>query len=130
MILPKKQDTTTPAISLGTTVTSPVNGVVGAINFRQGSLANNTTVLTTVSNISNVVAYFSVNEKELLSLLKEFKGTTQAEKIKNMPELSLILADGTVYACRRSETPVGKVPKQSFYDIFTGEEMAKSIASN
>lgn len=35
------------------------------------------------------------------------------------------LADGTVYACRRSETPVGKVPEQSFYDIFNGEEMDK-----
>ena len=30
-----------------------------------------------------------------------------------------------LYACRRSETPVGKVPEQSFYDIFTGEEMDK-----
>ena len=35
------------------------------------------------------------------------------------------LADGTVYACRRSETPVGKVPEQSFYDIFNSEEMDK-----
>lgn len=35
------------------------------------------------------------------------------------------LADGTVYACRRSETPVGKVPEESFYDIFTGKEMEK-----
>lgn len=35
------------------------------------------------------------------------------------------LADGTVYACRRSKTPVGKVPEQSFYDIFTSTEMEK-----
>lgn len=34
-----------------------------------------------------------------------------------------VLADGTVYACRRSETPVGKVPKESLYDIFFGENM-------
>lgn len=33
------------------------------------------------------------------------------------------LADGTVYACRRSDTPVGKVPEQSLYDIFVGEKM-------
>ena len=33
------------------------------------------------------------------------------------------LADGTVYACRRSETPVGIVPQESFFDIFTGERM-------
>lgn len=36
-----------------------------------------------------------------------------------------VLADGTVYACRRCESPVGKVPKDSLYDIFVGEEMDK-----
>jgi membrane fusion protein, multidrug efflux system len=97
-----------------TTVTSPVNGVVGAINFRQGSLATNTTVLTTVSNISNVVAYFSVNEKELLSLLKEFKGVTQAEKIKSMPAVKLLLSDGTEYDnAGRIETISGVVDATS-----------------
>lgn len=35
------------------------------------------------------------------------------------------LADGTVYACRRSETPVGKVPEQLIYDIFNSDEMEK-----
>mgnify|MGYP004520950481 CR=1 FL=1 len=30
------------------------------------------------------------------------------------------LSNGTVYACRRSETPIGTVPEQSFYDIFNG----------
>jgi len=96
------------------TVTSPVNGVVGAISFRQGSLATNTTVLTTVSNISNVVAYFSVNEKELLTLLKEYKGTTQAEKIKNMPPVKLLLSDGSEYeASGRIETISGMVDATS-----------------
>ncbi|HBZ65643.1 MAG TPA: efflux RND transporter periplasmic adaptor subunit [Bacteroidales bacterium] len=97
-----------------TTVTSPVNGVVGAITFRQGSLATNSTVLTTVSNISNVVAYFSVNEKELLSLLKEFKGDNQAEKIKNMPDVKLLLSDGTEYEeSGRIETISGLVDATS-----------------
>lgn len=34
-----------------------------------------------------------------------------------------VLADGTVYACRRCESPVGKVPEESLYDIFIGEKM-------
>lgn len=34
-----------------------------------------------------------------------------------------ILADGLVYACRRCESPVGKVPEQSLYDIFFGDKM-------
>lgn len=36
-----------------------------------------------------------------------------------------VLADGTVYACRRSCTPIGKVPNQSLYDIFFSKEMDK-----
>lgn len=36
-----------------------------------------------------------------------------------------ILADGTVYACRRMYSPVGKVPNQSIYDIFFSEELEK-----
>lgn len=34
-----------------------------------------------------------------------------------------VLADGTVYACRRCESPVGKVPEESLYDIFVGGKM-------
>lgn len=34
-----------------------------------------------------------------------------------------ILADGTVYACRRCKSPIGKVPDESLYDIFFGEKM-------
>ncbi|MFA6304369.1 MAG: radical SAM/SPASM domain protein, ACGX system [Patescibacteria group bacterium] len=34
-----------------------------------------------------------------------------------------VLADGTVYACRRFHSPVGQVPEQSFYEIFTGVQM-------
>ena len=33
------------------------------------------------------------------------------------------LADGTVYACRRCESPVGRVPEQLIYDIFNSDEM-------
>jgi len=96
------------------TVTSPVDGVVGAIAFRQGSLANNSTVLTTVSNVSNVIAYFSINEKELLTLLKEYKGATQAEKIKNMPAVKLLLSDGSEYEeTGRIETISGVVDATS-----------------
>lgn len=34
-----------------------------------------------------------------------------------------ILSDGTVYACRRCESPVGKVPEESIYDIFFSKKM-------
>jgi len=34
-----------------------------------------------------------------------------------------VLADGTVYACRRCNSPVGKVPEQLLHEIFHSEEM-------
>lgn len=80
-----------------TQVKSPVDGIAGAIPYRQGSLVNSTNVLTTIANTNNVFAYFSLNEKELMDLLNNYEGKTQSEKIKNMPPVTLILADGTVY---------------------------------
>ena len=80
-----------------TNVTSPVDGVVGSIPFRLGSLVNSSNALTTVSSIDNIFAYFSINEKELVTLLNGLEGNTQAEKIKNLPEVTLKMADGTFY---------------------------------
>lgn len=93
-----------------TNVTSPVDGVVGAIPFRLGSLVNSSNALTTVANTSNVFAYFSLNEKELMSFLANLEGNTQAEKIKNIPPVHLTLADGTTYGeTGRVETITGVI---------------------
>jgi len=83
-----------------TTVTSPVNGVVGSIPFRLGSLVNSATAdpLTTVSSIGNVYAYFALNEKLLLSFTKDSTGNTFAQKIAKLPKVSLLLSDGSAYA--------------------------------
>lgn len=83
-----------------TSITSPVDGVVGSIPFRNGSLvsSSSTEPLTTVSNTSRVYAYFSLNEKQLLDFSKTYKGNTLAEQMKNIPAVSLVLADGSVYA--------------------------------
>lgn len=108
-----------------TTVTSPVNGVVGAIPFRQGSLVNNTSVLTTVANTSNVIAYFSMNEKALYDFLRNWEGKSQAEKIKNMPAVKLILADGSEY-----EEP-GRIQTISgVVDAVTGAVNFRALFSN
>jgi membrane fusion protein (multidrug efflux system) len=83
-----------------TRITSPVDGVIGSIPFKTGSLVSPTGAepLTTVSNISRVYAYFSLNEKQLLDFSNTYKGKTLAEQMKNIPAVSLVLADGTVYA--------------------------------
>ncbi|MCC9065482.1 efflux RND transporter periplasmic adaptor subunit [Flavobacterium piscisymbiosum] len=82
-----------------TTVTSPVNGVVGSIPFRLGSLvsSNTTEPLTTVSSIGNVFAYFAMNEKALLNFTQSGTGTSLEQKIKQLPAVSLLLSDGSTY---------------------------------
>jgi membrane fusion protein (multidrug efflux system) len=100
-------------VNLGyTTVTSPVNGVVGSIPFRLGSLVSSATAepMTTVSSIGNVYAYFALNEKMLLNFTQENSGASLAQKIKKMPEVSLVLSDGTTYTEKgRIETVNGLI---------------------
>ncbi len=100
-------------VNLGyTLVTSPVNGVVGTIPYKIGSLVSSNTAqpLTTVSNIGNIYAYFSINEKQVLSFLKNVKGATMKEKLNSLPAVSLVLADGSVFPQKgRIETASGLI---------------------
>lgn len=83
-----------------TLITSPADGVVGTIPYKIGSLVSSTTTepLTTVSNITNIYAYFSINEKQGLEFLRNTKGATESERLASIPPVSLILADGTVFS--------------------------------
>lgn len=94
-----------------TSVKSPVNGVVGSIPFRLGSLVSgsNAEPLTTVSSIGNVYAYFAFNEKMLLEFNKDAKGSF-AERIRQLPKVSLLLANGSLYEHKgRIETVNGLI---------------------
>lgn len=87
-------------VNLGyTRISSPVDGVIGSLAFKSGSLvsSNMTKPLTTVSNISKIYAYFSMNEKQLLEFIRNTKGTDIKTKIANMPSVSLVLSDGSLY---------------------------------
>jgi membrane fusion protein, multidrug efflux system len=79
------------------TVTSPVDGVVGTLTYRLGSLVTSNSVLTTVANTSTLVAYFSMNEKELYEFLLGLKGKTKDEKIRSIPDVKFRMPDGTIY---------------------------------
>ncbi|WP_318641955.1 efflux RND transporter periplasmic adaptor subunit [Flavobacterium ardleyense] len=81
------------------TITSPVDGVVGSIPFKEGSLASATSEmpLTTVSDTRNMRAYFSLNEKQLLQFNKNFAGANTAEKLKNVGDIELTLVDNSIY---------------------------------
>jgi membrane fusion protein (multidrug efflux system) len=94
------------------TITSPVNGVVGSLPYKEGSLVSATSEmpLTTVSDSKIMRAYFSMNEKQMLNFSRTFKGATIAEKLKNTPQVSLLLVDGSEYEEKgRLETVNGLV---------------------
>ena len=96
------------------TVTSPVDGVVGTISYRLGSLVTSSSVLTTVANTSKIFAYFSINEKELYDFIDKWKGKTKDEKIRNMSDVKLVLSNGTEYdEPGRIETISGVVDQTS-----------------
>ncbi len=80
-------------------IKSPVDGVVGSINFRNGTLVSSQDAkpLTTISSIENVYAFFSMNEKDLIEFIRETQGKTLDEKAKNLPDVHLLLADGSMY---------------------------------
>ena len=81
-----------------TVVTAPSDGFVGSIPNREGSLASPSMVtpLTTVSDNSDIYAYFSINEKDILNLTNEGKKSLN-EANSELPDVQLQLADGTIY---------------------------------
>jgi membrane fusion protein (multidrug efflux system) len=99
-----------------TSVVSPVNGVVGTIPYRLGSLVSSNTAqpLTTVASIGNIFAYFSINEKETLEFSRNTKGATIPERLATLPPVTLVLADGTEYARKgKVETASGLISTQT-----------------
>lgn len=108
-----------------TDVKSPVNGLIGSIPLRLGSLVNSANVLTTVANVDSIYAYFSMNEKEFTAFLNMLEGDTQADKIKNAQDVVLTLADGTVYKhAGRIGTITGSV------NIATGSVSFRAVFPN
>jgi len=94
------------------TVKSPVDGYVGAINLREGSLVSpsDATPLTTVSEISKVYAFFTLNEAQYINHVQKSEGKTKEERIKNSPDVSLVLANGEVYSEKgRIQTSTGQI---------------------
>ena len=81
------------------TIKSPVDGQVGAINLREGSLVSpsSPTPLTAVVDTDKVYAFFSLNEKQYLDFIQNSEGENIEEKIKNMPKVRLLLANGQLY---------------------------------
>lgn len=108
-----------------TTVTSPSDGVVGQIPNREGSLASPSSAqpLTTVSDNSQVYAYFSLTEKDLLNMTGSGKSLDAA--IKAMPAVKLKLSDGSTYPLEGKVATVSGV-----IDGSTGAASVRALFDN
>ncbi|MBJ2126683.1 efflux RND transporter periplasmic adaptor subunit [Flavobacterium sp. IB48] len=87
-------------INLGyTNVTAPVSGYIGRLPKKQGSLVSATDVeaLTTLSDVHEVFAYFSLGETDFINFKEQYKGSSLGDKIKKLPPVTLILADNNAY---------------------------------
>ena len=80
-----------------TEVRSPVNGVASMIPYRVGALVSSSIAepLVTVSDDSQIYAYFSMDENQMLDLIQQH-GSLQAA-IKKMPEVELRMSNGEIY---------------------------------
>lgn len=109
-----------------TVVTAPSSGVVGTIPNREGSLASPSMAqpLTTVSDNSDIYAYFSLTEKDILDLTDN--GAKSLDQwIKQTPDVQLKLADGTTYP------ELGKVATVSgVIDNTTGASSVRALFKN
>lgn len=78
-------------------VTSPADGVVGELPYKVGALVSSSSPqpLTTVSDNKTMQVYFSLTEKELMTMTHSDGGLDAA--IKDFPALKLQLADGSLY---------------------------------
>lgn len=95
-----------------TIINSPADGVIGILPYKIGSLIGSTTTnpLTTVSNISTIYAYFSINERQGLDFFLSSKGVTMQDKLATMPPVTLVLANGIVLPRKgRVETASGLI---------------------
>jgi membrane fusion protein (multidrug efflux system) len=110
-----------------TNIRSPEDGIIGTIPFKTGALvsSNMQDALTTLSNITNIFAYFSWNEKQFLDFLSHSPGTTLEDKIRNIPPATLILSNSMEYSQR------GKVEMASgLISTETGAATLKAIFPN
>ena len=87
-------------VNLGfSVVKAPVSGYIGRIPNRLGALVgpNDAQPLTTLSQVNEIYAYFSLPENEILKINATRPGANLLEKLKSFRDIILLLADGKPY---------------------------------
>jgi membrane fusion protein, multidrug efflux system len=95
-------------LNLGfTTIASPIDGVVGRAQLRQGGMVTaNSTLLTTVYETDRMYVNFSISERRMLTLQRDL-GRAPSQNSSAPPPFRLFLADGSLYP---------QIPKLNFID--------------
>ncbi|MGF7037407.1 efflux RND transporter periplasmic adaptor subunit [Mucilaginibacter lappiensis] len=95
-----KANVSTAQINVGyTLIKAPVSGYIGRLEKKQGSLVGpqDATSLTQLSDVHDVHVYFALGEKDFVNFKEQYPGQTLTDKLKQLPSVSLLLADGTEY---------------------------------
>ena len=80
-----------------TNVRSLVDGVAGIASGQVGNLVGPQAILTTVSQLNPIKAYFTVSEQQYLAFVRRNPTVAAREKTQRGLELDLVLADGSTY---------------------------------
>lgn len=81
-----------------TELRSPSDGVIGRLPYRKGDYVGPSIQdgLTVISDNHEMHVYFSLSERNIMDCLTKYKNMQDA--IDNMPDLSLVLPGGNIYA--------------------------------
>lgn len=80
-----------------TNVRSLVDGVAGIASGQVGNLVGPQIILTTVSQLEPIKAYFTVSEQQYLAFVQRNPTEASREARERQLELELILSDGSIY---------------------------------
>ncbi len=101
-----------------TYICSPFTGVIDRIPQKIGSLVEEGTLLTTISDLNSMYTYFSVSENEYLKYAKSVK----ANRFSGYDNIKLILSDGSEFPYK------GKVETmESEIDSHTGRLLSELL---
>lgn len=110
-----------------TIIKAPVGGYIGKIPLRIGSLVtkNQEALLTLLSDVSEVYAFFSMSENDFMSFRHQYTGSTIQEKLQKIAPVSLVMSDGSRYA---EKGAISTISGQ--FDQSTGSVRVRAVFPN
>ena len=90
-----------------TTIRAPFDGTIDRIPFKEGSLVENGSLLTTLSQLDDVYAYFSIPENTYFQMMAD-------NSLKTKGDIQLVLPNGVVYSKKGElKTADGEIDRQT-----------------